>query len=191
MKMSCRLGLLIGLMILGSWTTAMGQSSAGAGIGDLDRQTSAPGVTSSTSRSAVGATRSTTSAQSRAAAGRRRSPTSFNRTVTRGVGSAYTGSTARSAGAGAGALASGSAYGYGGIDPLRPYSPRARAAHSQSTLGSTRRPPRQVVVPQRTTPSYNYYPSMRGSRFGNANVPHRCTPSRGSVMAGGYGGRGR
>lgn len=187
MKMSCRLSLLIGLMILGSRTTAMGQSSAGTGA--PGRLILAPGVTTSTSRSTVGATRSTTSVQNRASTVRRRSQTSFSRTVTRGGGSTDSGSTAPYAGAAADTLASGSAMGYGGVDPLRPYSPRARTAQSQSTLGSTRRPPRQVVVPQRTTPSYNYYPSMRGSRFGNANVPHRCTPSRGAAMGGGYGHR--
>lgn len=191
MKMSWRLGLLIGLMMLGSRTAAVGQSSAVTG--DAGRGTSSSAATTSTSRSAAPTSRSTNSVPSRsaaAAAARRRSDPSFNRVVTRGRASAYRGSTARYADAAAGgASASGSANAYDANDPLRPYSLRARAAQSQSPLGSTRiPPPTQMVVPQRTAPSHNFYPTMRGSQYVNANVPqarHRCTPSRGSVMAGG------
>lgn len=178
MRMSSRLGLLIGLMILGGRTTAMGQSPA------------------ATSRSTATATRSTSSIPNRStatAAGRRRSAPSFNRVVTRGRASASRDSTARYADPAAGAAAPGSTNGYDANDPFRPYSLRARAAQSQSSLGSTRTPPPRMVVPQRTAPPHNYYPTMRGSQYPNANVPqarHRCTPSRGSVMAGGYG-RGR
>ncbi len=197
MKISCRLGLLIGLMILGGRTTAIGQSPAGTG--DAGRGTSSPAA-SSTSRSAATAIRSTTTVPSRstataAAAARRRSDPSFNRVVTRGRASAYPGSTARygDADTAAGAAVPGSVSGNDANDPFRPYSVRARAAQSQSSLGSTRTPPPQVVVPQRTAPPHNYYPTMRGAQHFNANVPqgrHRCAPSRGSVMAGGYG-RGR
>ncbi|MHB1557448.1 MAG: hypothetical protein ACYC61_08210 [Isosphaeraceae bacterium] len=198
MTMSWRLGLLIGLMILASRTPVLGQSSAVTG--DAGRGTSPPVATSPGARSAAATTRSMTPVPSRStatavAAARRRSDPSFNRVVTQGRASAYSASAARyaAAGAGPGASASGPANGYEANDPLRPYSLRAREAQSRASLGSTRTPPPQMIVPQRTAPPHNYYPTMRGSQHVNANVPqtrHRCTPSRGSVMAGGYG-RGR
>jgi hypothetical protein len=174
MVTSWRIGLFIGLAVLGSRTSAFAQAQSGSGpaTGQAQAQASTP-------------------AASAATAARRPADPSFNRVTTSGRASASR--TSRAAyGTGTSSYASGS---MGQDDPLRPYSARVREANSRSVIGSTRTPPPQpTAVQPRPTLSYNYYPDLRTSQHPNANVPQarrpHCTPGRGAVMAGGMG-RGR
>jgi hypothetical protein len=166
-----RIGLFIGLAVLGSRTSAFAQAQSGSGP-------------------ATGQAQASTPAASAATAARRPADPSFNRVTTSGRASAYGASRA------AYGTDTPSATGaMGQNDPLRPYSARVREANSRSVIGSTRTPPPQpTAVQPRPTLSYNYYPDLRTSQHPNANVPQarrpHCTPGRGAVMAGGMG-RGR
>jgi hypothetical protein len=166
---SWRIGLFIGLAVLGGRTSAFAQAQPG----------SAPATGPATASAPAG---------SAATAARRPADPSFNRVTTSGRASAYGASRA------AYGTDTPSATGaMGQNDPLRPYSARVREANSRSAIGSTRTPPPQpTAVQPRPTPAYNYYPGLRTNQHPNANVPQRrhCTPSRGAVLAGGMG-RGR
>lgn len=172
MGTSWRIGLFIGLAVLGGRTSAFAQAQAGTGT------TTGPARASASAPAASAAT-----------AARRPANSSFNRVTTARRTSAY--GTSR---AGYGTSTSYASGAMGQDDPLRPYSARVREANSRSAIGSTRTPPPQpTAVQPRPTPSYTYYPGMRTSQYPNANVPQprrHCTPSRGAVLAGGMG-RGR
>jgi hypothetical protein len=166
MENSWRVGLFIGLAVLGGRTSAFAQAQ--------------PGTDPANGRAPASATAAT------APAARRQADPSYNRVTTLGRAPA---SGSSRGGYGAGTSAAWGAMGED--DPLRPYSARVREGHSRSVIGSTRTPtPQRVAVQPQAVPSYNYYPGMRTSQHSNANVPQvrrHCTPSRGAVMAGGMG----
>lgn len=167
MKVSWHLGLLIGIAGMASGTEAFAQAPTGTGT-------------------STGTTASNARATARALAARRPDNRSFNRVTT--TGRSATAGTPRSAYATA---STATVAALAQDDPLRPYSPRARAAEQQAAMRTTRPTvPQQVAVVPRTTQPHNYYPSIRITQHPNANVPQtraHCTPSRGGVMMGGMG----
>ncbi len=185
MKISWRIGILFGLAVLAGRSTAMGQAQSDAGTPDRAESPPATASTPARSSSTSARTSATTSRSPAAAAARRRSDPSFNRVVTNTRSAAARGSADPDPASAEAGIAT--------DDPFRPYSPRARAAQTQSSIGSTRTTTPQAVAPQRRAPPHNYYPTMRGAQHVNADVPQarrHCTPSRGGVMGGSYA-RGR
>jgi hypothetical protein len=198
MATSWRIGLLIGLAVLGGRTAAVAQEQAGTGPVDGSAAAAAPSAMSgrtaavAQAQPGTGPVDGSAPATAATAAARRPADPSFNRvTSTRRVPAS-------------GAMVQ--------EDPLRQYSAQAREAKSRSVTGSTRtQPPAAAVQPQRVQ-SRNYYPGMRVSRHPNANVPQvrrqqgmgmgvrmgtgmgggarHSTSIRGAVPAGGAG-RGR
>ncbi len=168
-----RIGLFVGLAILGGRTAAEAQTQPAGGPAPAG----AP-VSASSSNAAIIAPPSASAVQS--AMSRRRADPSFNRVVTtrRAPASRASGAAATDRGP------------IGQPDPLRPYSARVRAANAQAAMGSTRPQPRAVSPPPTVQSPRNYYPGMRVSQHPNANVPTvrpHCVPTRGGVMGGGLG----
>lgn len=174
MLTSRRIGLtVVGLVILGSSTVAEAQTQPGPGAGGW------PGSNSTRAAYSAGTTPA-------AAATRHPASSSYNRVTTNTRRrSAYSSSRGATAGYGAGMSAE--------DDPFRPYSAQAR--RSAGAISPTR-PTEAPPPPPREEPpaQHDYYPSLRGTRYPNANVPQmrrHCTPSRGSVMAGSLAAGGR
>jgi len=168
MMTTWRIGLCVGLAILGGRTVADAQTQLA--VGAADRQW----ATASRAGSSAAVTPAT-------AAARRSTAASYNR-LTSTSRRSYAYSEPRGAGAGIGPGM------YAAEDPLRPYSAQARksaAMSSPTRLSEAPPPPPRVAPPAR----YDYYPNMRSGQHPNANRPH-CTPSRGGVLAGSVG-RGR
>jgi hypothetical protein len=172
MMTSWRIGLCVGLAILGGRTVADAQTQPAAGAAARPRATATRAGSSVAATPAAAATRRSTAA-------------SFNRlTSTSYRGSAYPAPRGMPPGVGPGA--------YAEDDPLRPYSAQARqsaAAISPTRLSVGPPPPPRMAPPAR----YDYYPNMHTGQHTNANVAQtrrHCTPSRGGVLAGSLG-RGR
>jgi hypothetical protein len=196
MATSWRIGLLIGLAVLGGRTAAVAQEQAGTGPVDGSAPAAAAAPSEMSGRTAAvaqeqagtGPVDGSAPATAATAAARRPADPSFDRvTSTRRVPAS-------------GAMVQ--------QDPLRPYSAQAREAKSRSAIGSTRTQPPPAAVQPQTVQSRNYYPGMRVGQHPNANVPQvrrqqgmgvgtgmgggarHPTSSRGAVPAGGAG-RGR
>ncbi len=191
---SWRIGLFVGLAILGCQVSADAQTQAG---GSAAGQPTGVGASASNRPAIAPPSASATTAA--VAASRRRADSSFNRlaTVRRASASAATRGGAAAGGSGMS----------GQDDPLRPYSARVREAQLQASTSTSRPQSRLAMQAPPAQSSRSYYPSMRGSQHPNANVPavnrqgmgmgmgmnmggRHCTPSRGAVMAGSLG-RGR
>lgn len=191
-----RIGLFVGLGILGGQAPAEAQTQAGGAPAG-----SSAGASATASDTPVVAPPSAAATAAGVVASRRRAGSSFNRVVTA--------RRASPSGTTPGTAATGSPGMVGQDDSLRPYSARVREAQLRA-MASTSRPQsrvaRQAPVPQS---SHSYYPGIRGSRHPNANVPlvnrqqmgigmgmgmrmggRQCTVSRGAAMAGSMG-RGR
>jgi hypothetical protein len=180
MKDSWRIGPIVGLVILGSWTAADAQTRP---VGATGRRSAQAGASSGNQPIIAPPSAEATAA----AMSRRRPDPSFNRvaTTSRAPMSRATRAGARSGGPAALSTP-------GEDDPFRPYSARVREADRLAAMGSTRPQPRSARPPQPVASSYNYYPGMRTSQHPNANVPTvrpHCVPTRGGVMAGGMGRR--
>jgi hypothetical protein len=152
-----RIGLFVGLAILGGRTAAEAQTQPGAGTADRP-QSAAPRVAAPARRPSMPAT----------AAARRQADPHFNRVVTTGRGPV-------------------AAESMGQNDPLRPYSAGAGRTNGQAAMGSTRAQPRAASPPRGVSSSHNYYPEMRASRHPNANVAQVRRPQRGMGTGVGMG----
>ena len=177
MATSWRIGLLIGLAVLGGRTAAVAQEQAGTGPANGSAAAAAPSAMSGRMAAVAQAQPDTRPVDGSApataamAAARRPADPSFNRvTSTRRVPAS-------------GAMVQ--------EDPLRPYSAQAREAKSRSVIGSTRPQPSPAAVQPQTVQSRNYYPGMRVSQHPNANVPQvRRQQGIGMRMGTGMGGGG-
>ena len=172
MMRSWRIGLYIGLAILGGRTGADAQTQPAAGTAARPRATATRDGSSATPTPATAATRRSTGASSGRLTSTSRRSTAY--ATPRGTPAGY--------GYGPGT--------YGEDDPLRPYSAQARqsaAAISPTRLSEAPPPPPRTAPPAR----YDYYANMHSGQHPNANVPQtrrHCTPSRGGVLAGSLGG---
>jgi hypothetical protein len=172
-RSSWRIGLFLGLAILGGRTAAEAQTPPGVGAADRP-QAAATGVAAPTPRRATTATA--------AAAARRRSDPHFNRVVTTGrapMSGASGAAAARRGPVGSDAM--------GRDDPFRPYSAGVRAADARAAMGSTRPQPPAARPPQAVQSSHNYYPTLRGGQHPNGNVAQVRRPQKGIGLGTGPG----
>lgn len=161
MENAWRIGLFLGLAILGGRRAAEAQTPPAVGAADRPR----PAADTADRPRPV----PPPAAPATATAGpRRRTEPYFNRVVTTGRGPAASGPMGQG-------------------DPLRPYSAGAGQAHAQGAMGSTRARPRVVSPPRAAPSSHNYYPGMRASRHPNANAARVRHPQRGMGMGKGMG----
>jgi hypothetical protein len=161
-RMDIRIGLFVGLAILGSQGAVDAQTRPGAGAAHRADSPAIRGAASAPSASASVGTRPPGVSPS------------FNRVVTTGRSSPS--AEPRGPYGAGGPLAAGAMR---EDDPFRPYSARVREAQLQAAMGTTRPRPYAVARPQPVQPSHNYYPGLR--------VGRHCTPSRAGVLAGGAG----
>jgi hypothetical protein len=192
MMRSWRIGLYLGLAILGDRTVADAQPQPTSGVAARPRATairagipapaSRPGTSASVASAMSGATSGMPPVTPAMPPARRSTASSFNRlTSTSRRGAASSAPRETPAGIDSRNHAEG--------DPFRAYSAQARqsAAAISPTRLSEAPPPPQVAPPAR----YDYYRNIRSGQHLNANLAQtrrHCTPSRGGVMAGSLGG---
>jgi hypothetical protein len=186
-RRSWRIGLMVVLATLvhGIAVQAQGVGTT-QGVGNSQGAGNTQGVGTANVRTSATPPRSARLSYNRLTTGRQYVVSTSSRTTQPGGTSVASGSTSQGA-------------------SLHPYSDQmiqaqARRASSEIPSSSTQQPqPESQPVEVRSTPPRNYYPGMRTARYPNANtaqisrggmgVPHICTPSRGSAMAGGIRGR--
>jgi len=170
MASTWRISLFVGLAILVGGTTATAQIQPGVGTDDGSEPAPdmPPAATPPPSSSALAPIRSPATSSY------------FNRTTT--IRRSPASSPGIAAGGGA-ALSEA----MGRQDPLRPYSDGVRQADRRAVMGSTRPQPRAASPPRMAQSPHNYYPTLRGSRHPNANVPPVRRPRTGTVMGMGTG----
>jgi hypothetical protein len=171
MENAWRIGLFLGLAILGGRDAAEAQTPSVAGAADQPQPAAGaadrPQPAADTADQPQPAPRPTAPATATAGI-RRRSDPYFNRVVTTGRGPV-------------------AAEARGPADPLKPFSPGVREANARAAMGSTRTPPRAASPPRAVPSSHNYYPGMRPSRHPNANVAQVRRPRRGMGTGVGMG----